>query len=330
MALKQLNRKGSTNKIYFGLEKLVFLWYSWVEEFQRTFVRYVNGGDCPLGLRITQEPCYRTPFSRYLIVTKQDIPAGRRALLWLRNNQNVDAELAVIEAEAKESQIEGTMSIRDIFRDRVLRTTLLLCMAIFWGAQFTGINALILYSTSIFGSAGMTDTQALYGSLGLMAAQILAVFLALLLMDRAGRRILLLAGNIGCMITCIFLIPLMVYSKRGCYWCHFGSVASLIGFIVSYNLGPNLVTWILVSELFPSASRKSAVMIGSSCCYSGTLVVVFMFPLLQTAIGEWTFVIFAALTAASTLLVFFCLIETKGKSFELIQEHLHVRFGKTS
>lgn len=259
-------------------------------------------------------------------MSKADATAVKRSLQWLRGTRNVDDELDLIYSEMKDDSNERVMSIGDIFRDNVVRSALFICMAVFWGQQLTGFNAFIFYSTGLFDSAGMTKNQALYGSLGLMTAQILAVVTSMILMDRAGRRTLLLVGNTGCLLTTIFMVPLMIYSKENCSWCHLGSLASVMVFILAFNVGPCTVPWVLISELFPTSAKKSAMMVGSSCCHLGTLTVSFLFPLVQTAIGEWTFAIFATTTALSTVLTYFCVPETKGKSFERIQQDLRLRY----
>lgn len=268
--------------------------------------------------------CPESP--RYLIVTKEDFSAGKKALEWLRGSDDVSEELARIRIEASEEKIEGTMSILELFQNRLVRSVLLICMALFWGQQLTGITGFLFYSTGLFQSANLSKDEAICGTLGLMVAQILGTVVSLVLMDRAGRRILLLAGNIGCIIACASMVPLMIYSGRDCGWCHFGSLASVVFFIVCYSIGPSFVPWVLLAELFPNSARKSAMMVGSSNCHLGAWAIGFIFPILHRAMGEWMFAIFATITACSTVFTFFCVPETKGKSFERIQQELQLRF----
>lgn len=266
------------------------------------------------------------PESPQYLIIKEDFVAGRKALEWLRGTLDVSEELALMRSEACKLKNEGVLSVADLFRDRVVRSGLLLCAGLFWGQQLTGITGFLFYSTGLFGSAGLGREESIFGTLGLMVAQIIATVVSLVLMDRAGRRILLLLGTTGCLIASTSMVPLMTYGKDGCGWCHFGSLASVVLFILAFNVGPGPVPWVMLAEFFPNSARKAAAMVGSSNCHLGALTVNFMFPILQSAIGEWMFAIFATVTACWAVFVFFCIPETKGKSFERIQHELQLRF----
>lgn len=261
---------------------------------------------------------------RFLLLTQKNVPAAEKALQWLRGRKDVNNEIAMIQTEDDASSKDPTVSLSGLFSDKVTRSSTFICIALMLSQQLTGIGPVLLYSTRIFGDAGLGASEAVYGTLGLMCLQIFATCISSLLMDRAGRKLLLLTGFIGSMIMCVSMVMFMKLTKEGLEGARYTSLVCMMLFIIMYNLGPAFVPWVYVSELFSKSSSGAAIMVVSSFSHLSGLVITFLFPLLTAAMEEWVFAVFAACTAAFTVFVYFRVVETKGRTFDEIQAELHL------
>lgn len=279
----------------------------------------------PFGLLYVTLPFFpESP--RYLLLTQKNKPAARKALQWLRGKKDVQEELGMIQMEGDASAKESTVSITQLFLEPIKKNSIFICIVLMLSQQLTGIGPVLLYSTRIFGDAGLTVTEAAYGTLGLMSLQILATIVSLLLMDRAGRKVLLMTGFLGSMAMCISMVVCMRLTDQGFVGAQYTSVVTMMIFIVFYNLGPAFVPWIYVSELFAKSSSGAAIMVVSLFSHITGVVITFLFPLLTAALEEWVFAIFAGCTAVFTVFVYWRVIETKGRTFEEIQAELHRKY----
>lgn len=180
--------------------------------------------------------------------------------------------------------------------------------------------------------AGLTSQEALYGTIGLMALQLVFNALGALVIDRFGRRPLLLWGNWGCVLATALLTLTTVLAQRGtCPNCQYGSLAALFFFIIVFNLGPISVPLVLASEMFPKAAKESAVTISIGFLHGSSAIVGVLFPVMQSSFKEWTFLFFTGVYSVCTIYLWFALIETKGRTFEEIQRDIlkhHIKRSK--
>ena len=189
--------------------------------------------------------------------------------------------------------------------------------------QITGINAVIYYAPQIFQSAGFTsDSVALAATIGVGVINVLATFIAIGLVDRAGRKPLLIAGILG-MITS--LAVLAVAFREGSPAATtvgrlgFVTIVCLAGYIVSFafSLGP--IVWLMISEIFPYRVRAAAIGVSTAANWAANFVVSLTFPILRQRLGSSpTFAIYAALGVLTLLFVVGRVPETKGRTLEEI------------
>ena len=196
------------------------------------------------------------------------------------------------------------------------RLPLFIAFFLMVGSQFSGINSIMYYSTEIFRNATGDANAAFKSSVWIGLVNLLATFIAIGFVDKAGRKPLLLIGNaiqVVALVTVGFIYATHPHSP----W--------LLGFVILYTaafamaMGP--LPWIVCSEIFPAKLRGRAMSIATFCVWAGCLIVAQTFPYLLNHIGSSpTFWIYGACSAATFLLVLVFLPETKGKSLEQIEK----------
>jgi len=186
--------------------------------------------------------------------------------------------------------------------------------------QITGINAVMYYAPGIFekagfrgGSASMLDDLALAGLLTLVT------FLASRVVDRFGRRALLLWGLAGMLLSLALLGAAfeLAGSWPGARWLVLGALLSYITF---FAIGPGPCIWLVIAEIFPLGVRGPAMGIATLASWMANFAVSSTFPLFSSAVGEANaFFIFAVVTGLSWLFTFGLLPETSGRTLDEIQ-----------
>lgn len=189
-----------------------------------------------------------------------------------------------------------------------VRPTLIVGIAITFFQQASGINAVLYFAPRVFaGTSGATGPMT--ATVGAGVINLLATLVATILVDRAGRRTLLLWGT-----TAMALILLAIAAS---FW--FGaSIISLIillcGFVAAYAVGLGAVPWILLSELFPTAIRQQAVSLAVVTLWTTNLAVAGAFPWLTSHLGTaGTFLSFAGISALGAVFIARHVPETKGR-----------------
>jgi sugar porter (SP) family MFS transporter len=186
--------------------------------------------------------------------------------------------------------------------------------------QVTGINTIIYYGPQIFALAGITSNKnAIFATLLVAVTNMLATVIALVLVDRVGRKPLLYAGLSG-MIVCLVLLAYSFHTPDA-----FGAAPGVVATIClmvyitcfAFSMGP--IAWILVAEVFPLRVRGrgvAAASLGSGA--SNFLVSITFLSLIGSAGSSFTFLIYAAFCVITLLFVRFVVPETKGRELETI------------
>ena len=183
-------------------------------------------------------------------------------------------------------------------------------------SQITGINAIIYYAPEIFKSVGFASDSALLQTVIIGSVNTLFTFIAIWLMDKAGRRILLLYGVTG-MAICLLGVGLMFhYEVNSGPWL----LIFILGFVGSFaaSLGP--IPWVLISEIFPTKIRGSAMSIAVFVIWTGTLLITQLTPMLMEGLGgAFTFWIFMVNAIILLIFTYKMIPETKGRTLEEIE-----------
>ena len=183
--------------------------------------------------------------------------------------------------------------------------------------QFTGINAVIYYASSIFYDAGFKTTLRNMLATTLVAGiQVLVTGLSSLIVERAGRRSLLLCSALT---MAVGLGAMGVFSLKTVHLPNALSIVIIMVYISAFSLGFGPVPWVLASEILPTHIRGKATSLALLVNWMSNYVVAQTFPLMSDSLGSAaTFWFYAAWNVAAAVFVFFFVRETKGKSLEEI------------
>jgi SP family arabinose:H+ symporter-like MFS transporter len=180
-----------------------------------------------------------------------------------------------------------------------------------------GINAVILYGPVILmQGAGDDAAQALLGGVALGGVNFLFSLIAMVTIDRLGRKPLLVCGLAG-MSAAMLMLGLRFGNNSG--QPSAGLLAPILAFVAFYALSLGPVTWVIISEIFPTGARGAGMALCMVVMYLADFAVTRLFPWMMQHLGSGGFQVFTAICAAGMILVLAWVPETKGKSLEQIQ-----------
>jgi SP family facilitated glucose transporter-like MFS transporter 8 len=249
---------------------------------------------------------------------------ARKSLIKLRGSQyDIESELQAHRQGIEESN-EG-ISFLEAIRSRVVQKGLVIALGLMFFQQLSGVNSIIFYASDIFSKAGSTiDPNEAAIIVG--AVQVVSVFFSTLVVDRLGRRILLLASII---VMCLMTLTLGIYFYCITYTHVFDNLKwfaliPLCIFLILFSFGFGPIPWMMVPEIFSSEVRGIA---GSSACLfnwvMAFMVTKFYKNMISAVDSYGTFWIFSGFCGVGILFVYFLVPETKGKTLEQIQRELH-------
>ena len=234
------------------------------------------------------------------------------------DNADVDAEMdSIVEANDKES----ASALRDLIRPAV-RPMLVIGVVLALAQQFVGVNTVIYYAPTILSDTGLSNSSALANTVFVGVTNVVFTVVAVLLLDKVGRRKLLITGTVG--MLCGLLI-LAVYFTSSTLQNNAGylALAGLLVFIASFAIGLGPVFWLMISEIFPIGVRSKAMAVCTIANWGANFIVAQTFLSLSNLISrQGVFYLYAGLAMAS--LVFFVarVPETRGRALEDVQAEL--------
>ena len=234
--------------------------------------------------------------------------AEARQVLVKIGEPDVERELADIARSVVEPE-RGHQN--DRLFSRAHRFPIFLAVSIAAFSQFSGINAVLYYLNDIFGAAGFTRTSAGIQAVVIGVTNLLFTVLAVLLIDKVGRKILLLIGSVGLAVTLsgIAFIFATQRHKNVLLWL-------LIAYIGSFAFSLGAVTWVYISEVFPNAVRGKGQSLGTFTHWVVNAVIAGVFPALAARSGSTPFVFFAVMMVVLFFLVLVLYPETKNVPLE--------------
>uniref|UniRef100_A0A1B6E0I4 Major facilitator superfamily (MFS) profile domain-containing protein n=1 Tax=Clastoptera arizonana TaxID=38151 RepID=A0A1B6E0I4_9HEMI len=264
------------------------------------------------------------PETPVFLLSKNRKSDAEKALRQLRGNEyDIQYELNAIENEISKSNANKASFVQ-IFSQRATVKALVCALGLMLFQQFSGINAVIFYSQQIFKEAGSTLDPGL-SAIIVGVVQVLVTYIASLLADRAGRRVLLLISQ-SVMAICLGVLGYFFKMKdSGEDVSSLGLVplASVVVFIVVFSLGAGPIPWLMVGELFTSEIKGIATGIAVGMNWTSVFIVTKTFQALINNFGNnVTFWCFGLICAVGAVFIFFIIPETKGKSLEEIQMEL--------
>jgi len=190
--------------------------------------------------------------------------------------------------------------------------------------QLSGINAILYYAPRIFEMAGFERADAFQQSVYIGLANFLFTILAMAVIDRFGRKRLLLIGALG--MTVFLVLTAVAFSQP-----HVANpyvIVYLVGFIAFFAFSQGAVIWVFIAEIFPNRVRSQGSSLGSFAHWVMAAVISWLFPIIVEGSplgGFYAFVFYAVMMVLSFLFIWRVMPETKGKSLEQIQRELGIR-----
>lgn len=205
------------------------------------------------------------------------------------------------------------------FFDKSLRPALIVGILIAVFQQITGINTVIYYAPQILGFAGFTSaSSATLATVGIGVINVIATFIGLWLVDIVGRRKLLIVGIAGMIFSLGVLgFSFMISSTPLSVLI----ILSLMGYVSFFAIGLGVVTWLILSEIYPMGIRGRAMGTATFISWICNFIVSLTFLTLIEILGiSSTFLLYAAISVGALYFVWKKVPETKGKTFEEIQD----------
>lgn len=258
---------------------------------------------------------FLVPESPRWLVSKGYVEKAKEVLKKVNGESRVSEDIRSIQAGVR-GEVKGKLS--DLIQHGVTFVVLLgITMAVF--QQISGANAVFFYAPIIFEKAGMDVKDQLFQQIMIGAINLVFTLVAMQLVDRLGRKKLMLGGS-SLMAVWLFLVGICYYFNlfEG-YWLTF----FVLAFIATYATTLAPVTWVLISEIFPTRIRGVAVSVSTCMLWVACFALAYGFPVLI----EWlnapqTFFLFSGIC----LLYFFILLrfapETKGKTLEQFETEI--------
>lgn len=255
------------------------------------------------------------------------IPPSSR---WLVTQKRVDEARVVLQSMGA-ADLEGELrEIVDSIHLDQLQTSerlfswkyrLPIFLAITIGAfnQLSGINAILYYLNDIFGAAGYGKMSGSLQAVAIGLMNLLATFLGMAVIDKLGRRTLLLIGAVGTAL-CLFGVSAVFYTQSHqsfLLWL-------LVAYIAFFAISQGAVIWVYIGEVFPTRVRAKGQGLGSSSHWVMNALIAYIFPQVAKSSGGAPFLLFGGMMVLQFFVVLFAYPETKGVSLEQLQHKLGI------
>jgi SP family galactose:H+ symporter-like MFS transporter len=260
---------------------------------------------------------WRMPSSPRWLMSRGMADKARAVLERIRGTTDVTGEMK----EVQNSLANQTGGVKDLFHP-LLRMALIVGVGLAIFQQITGINTVIYYAPTIFEFAGFkTAGFSILATAGVGLVNVGFTVLAVRLMDRVGRRRLLLVGVAG-QIMGLAILGLAFQLHQLAAFVGYIAIASLAVYVGSFAIGLGPIFWLMISEIYPLRVRGTAMSIATVANWGFNLLIAVTFLTLVGSLGRpETFWLYAVIGIAAWIFVFKFIPETKGRSLEEIEEH---------
>ena len=250
---------------------------------------------------------------------------------WLILNHETDRAIPIMnrigEANTQQAIEDIRASVTDIkeklFQPRYSKPiAFAVILAMF--NQLSGINAIIYYAPRIFEMAGFDKADAFLQPIYIGAANLLFTLLAMTMIDKFGRKKLLIIGSFGM----IFFLGMTAFAFKDPGVANPNVIWYLIGFIAFFGFSQGAVIWVFISEIFPNSVRSQGGSLGSFTHWIMAALISWTFPIIvegSESGGYYSFIFYTLMMALHLIFVWKFLPETKGKTLEEIQKSMQIR-----
>ena len=254
---------------------------------------------------------------RWLIAKKQDSEGAKKVMSAL-GMEDVDAVMASIASPSSDKN-----SATPFLSSKHRRIIMLAFMVAFFN-QVSGINFILYYAPRILAAAGLAEQESLLNSIAIGGTNLIFTFVGLYLIDRLGRKTLLILGSLGYIVS-LCMVAYAFYAAASPGFLLF----FLLLFIASHAVGQGAVIWVFISEIFPNHIRAKGQALGASVHWVFAALITLVAPVFiddKEGIfkdNPWPiFAFFAAMMAWQLIWVLTKVPETKGVSLEQLEKEL--------
>ncbi|KAL1022234.1 hypothetical protein UPYG_G00024030 [Umbra pygmaea] len=262
--------------------------------------------------------CPESP--RFLYIKRGMVEEAKNSLRRLKGEYDPSQDLEEMRSEKEQLEKEAQVSIAVLVRSSFYRQQLFVALMMHFSQQFSGINAIFYYSTSIFETAGVT--QPVYATIGVGVINTIFTMVSVALVDRVGRRTLTLIG-LGGMCVCAVAMTVGLVYLSAYSWMSYVSMSAIFLFVCFFEIGPGPIPWFIVAELFSQGPRPAAIALAGCTNWTSNFIIGMTFPYIEVLCGPYVFVLFAVLLFGFTVFTYLRVPETKGKTFEEIAAVFH-------
>jgi SP family arabinose:H+ symporter-like MFS transporter len=253
------------------------------------------------------------PSPRWLVTQKRVDEA--RIVLQTMGAENAEGELREI---VDSIHLERLQTSEPLF-SRKYGFPLFLAITIGMFNQLSGINAILYYLNDIFAAAGFSKISGDLQAVAVGGMNLLATLLGMALIDKLGRKTLLLIGSVGT-AACLFGVAWVFFTHS-----HQSSLLwFLIVYIAFFAVSQGAVIWVYIGEVFPNRVRAKGQSVGSSSHWIMNAIIAYTFPQLAKSSGAYPFVFFGAMMLVQFFVVTLFYPETKGYTLEEMQQRLGI------
>ncbi len=236
------------------------------------------------------------------------------AVLKLMGEEDPEGELADIRSALVQ---EHAIAHEPVFRWKY-RYPLFLAISLGAFNQLAGINAILYYLNNIFAAAGFSQISSDQQAIAIGATNFTFTLVGMSLIDKLGRKTLLLIGAVGCS-ACLAGVSWVFYTQS--------HQSSLLGILVTYiaffSISQGAVIWVYLGEVFPTSVRSKGQGVGSASHWFMNAAIALLFPVVVHSFHTQTpFAFFAVMTVVQFIVVLFVYPETKGQTLEALQRRL--------
>ena len=224
---------------------------------------------------------------------------------------NADHELQ----EVKKSLSEKSTSLKELLHPS-LRRVLIVGILFSLFAHITGIDTIIYYGPIIFLESGFKTDSALLASVMIGITNLIFTFVGMAMVDKAGRKFLLLVGLAGMGISMTLVGLCMQSDMISAKW----TLLWIMTYIASFAMSIGVVIWVYLSEIYPTRVRGQALSVATMVLWLGNVILTQLFPVMMERFGGGTFYIFSFICLLAFIFTWTMVKETKGVSLEEIEE----------
>jgi sugar porter (SP) family MFS transporter len=249
---------------------------------------------------------------RWVLFKKKDLDQAQAIFKEINGSELTRTEIEEIKAEQEPTKQKALFS-------KTYRFPILLAFLIAFFNQLSGINAFLYYSPRIFEAAGLQASAALLSSIGIGITNLTFTLLGLYLIDKIGRRLLMIIGSIGYIVSLTLVSVAFLQEWKGMSIPFF-----LFLFIASHAIGQGAVIWVFISEIFPDNLRAQGQSFGSSVHWVLAALITLFMPVALSAFPNpgYVFLLFSGMMVFQLIFVLYLMPETKGVSLERLSKSL--------